>query len=156
MDLPFAVDSTDAARSSTFHQSSGAGSSSLVTASSHDSGLFPDQYNTPHTSNTRTNAAATITNHNNNMVMMMGPTIVAEQGDGDIGLDDDIETIDFASSVTVSETDADEVDIVIDAGQPPEDGAGGFVDNAMAKGDVLAVLLSGAAQQGETVVVRSL
>jgi hypothetical protein len=57
------------------------------------------------------------------------------------------ETIDF--TFVHAESDADEVDIVIDAGVMPCDGI------ERPRGDILAVLLSGSAQQngGELIVV---
>ena len=120
MDLPFAVDSP--ARLQPF-QASATSASSLVTASSQGS-LFQS-----------TDSHA------------LGPTIVASPPPTPSLLNhpaaensDDIETIDFTSYVTVSETDADEVDIVIDAGDPPDD------EEGLTKCDVLAVLLSGPTQ----------
>jgi hypothetical protein len=64
-------------------------------------------------------------------------------------LETETETIDF--TFVHAESDADEVDVVIDAGVMPYDGI------ERPKGDILAVLLSGSAQQngGELIVVST-
>lgn len=127
MDLPFAVDSSPDRRSTLLNHSN---ASSLVTASSQGSLLPADDspehsgmYSSPDNSFSNT---------------IISPGVVPA----------DAELNDF-TYVNVCETDADEVDVLMDGRVP-------LREEDLSRGDVLAVLLSGGTQEqddGESIVV---
>jgi len=132
MDLPFAVDSPDRRASTSLHHSN---ASSLVTASSQGSLLPVDspEHSSMYSSNEQSYSNTIISPHSEVVPAVM-----------------DAELNDF-TYVNVCETDADEVDILMDGRVPsPEEDT--------TRGDVLAVLLSGGTQDqdaGESIVVSS-
>ena len=124
MDLPFAVDSPER---DPFRVLSHSTASSLITATSQ--GTFSQ--------------GSFLTSSEPNGIVCTQPTTMI--------METSLETemIDF--TFVHAESDADEVDVIIDGGIMPDDGI------ERPKGDILAILLSGSAQQsgcGESVVVR--
>ena len=134
MDLPFAVDSSPDRRSTSLHHSN---ASSLVTASSQGS-LLPADDSTDH--------SGMYSSPDNSLCN----TIISPEVLVPAAVVTDAELNDF-TYVNVCETDADEVDVLMDGRVPlPEDD--------LIRGDVLAVLLSGGTQQqadGESIVVSA-
>lgn len=131
MDLPFAVDASPERRSTSLHHSN---ASSLVTASSQGSLLPVDspEHSSIYSSQEQSLSNTIISPHQSELV----PAVP------------DAELNDF-TYVNVYETDADEVDVLMDGGIPPP-------EEDATKGDVLTVLLSGGTQDeagGESIVV---
>lgn len=125
MDLPFAVDSPERGP---FHVLSHSTASSLVTATSQ--GTFSQ--------------GSFLTSSDPHGMVCTHPTMAM-----DTSLETETEMIDF--TFVHAESDADEVDVMIDGGIMPDDGI------ERPKGDILSILLSGSAQQsdrGESFVVR--
>lgn len=135
MDLPFAVDTPNRTTSTSLHHSN---ASSLVTASSQGSLLPSDS---PEHSSLYSSNEQSCSN-----------TIISPQSDtSDVVPAADAALNDF-TYVTVCETDADEVDIIMDGRVPS-------LDNDSQRGDILTVLLSGGTQEqaaGESIVVSIL
>lgn len=135
MDLPFAVDPP----SSGLQQSN----TSLVTTSSQ--GSFMGQSDDEEDIYAQTNQTT-----NNNTAAVSTPLFedaFEHLQQGQSILEPDMEVIDFTQYVTVTETDATDFDVVIHPGEGSDEGT-----PLTEQGDVLALLMSGNAQNGELVV----
>lgn len=128
MDLPFAVDSSPE-RHTSLHYSN---ASSLVTASSQGSILPGESSDQSSIYSSHDPSYLDFVSHQQAEVVPAATEI-----------------IDF-TYVNVFETDADEVEIMMEGRDP-------YSEADMARGDVLAVLLSGGTQEqgGESIVVRT-
>ena len=147
MELPFAVESPHPVAGSSLDQSE---TSSLVTASSQGSFMNSNHFESPLPPNTPqdvvlpTYNAVHATRAHQSHQSNPGPLLTPAQKQGY----DEPEVVDF-TYVNVSETDADEVDILLEGG-------GLDLQQEVQRGDVLAVLLSAIHQDANESLVVSI